>query len=257
MAYYNRKHLLYQTLRTIIQNTAPELKELFEVIIVDDGSDGDHILNSEELLKFNLNLQLVSIKKSEKQWVSNCVPTNIAFEHSQGEIIILQNPECLHAGYIIKCVLNELKENQYWAFGCYTANEEQTTKLQQLIDVSPKALVKALHPMNPQWYCHTYYRAAPYHFLATMYRKHFEEMGGFDERYAQGVAYEDDEFLLRLRRKGLDIAIIDNPFCIHQCHPNVNQNQPNGKLYTQRNRELFHNITCKEDTWKVNNNAIP
>ncbi|WP_435523778.1 glycosyltransferase family 2 protein [Chryseobacterium indoltheticum] len=43
-------------------------------------------------------------------------------------------------------------------------------------------------------------------------------MGGFDERFAKGIAFDDNEFLYRVNLKGLEVQIVEDPIVLHQNH---------------------------------------
>jgi hypothetical protein len=75
-------------------------------------------------------------------------------------------------------------------------------------------------------------------------------LGGFDESYAQGVGFDDDDLLFRIQQKGLEVHIVDSPFILHQNHydsdsfedqASVNPQllQKNQMLYITRRKEAF------------------
>ncbi len=68
---------------------------------------------------------------------------------------------------------------------------------------------------------------------------------GFDERYAHGIAYDDDEFLHRVVKSGLDVSIIDEPFVIHQWHESVNYNHLDANNLISKNLNLYNNFTLQ------------
>ena len=88
-----------------------------------------------------------------------------------------------------------------------------------------------------------------YHFCSAMTKEDLDDLGGFDMRYAQGVGYDDNDFIYRVRLKGMTTKIIDNPFVIHQYHPPFCGNQ--GFSPTQNNYTLFNNYTLRLKTHKV------
>ena len=72
------------------------------------------------------------------------------------------------------------------------------------------------------WYNHGIYRPCAFHFCSGITRKNLIELNGFDESYANGICYDDNEFLYRINLKGLKI-IFENDFkSIHQYHEKVN-----------------------------------
>lgn len=229
MAYYNRKPLLLKTLDFIKRSSIKD----YEIIIVDDGSSPEHKLNNID------DIKLIEIESKEKTWVNSCIPFNIGFKEAKGDIIIIQNPECLHFRDIMKHAIN-IKDNEYITYACYS------------LPINWDGIIRdknVTHDGDEGWYNHSIYRPVGYHFCSAITRKNLEELGGFDERFKDGIDYDDNEFLTRVKRKGLNIKIIDNPIVLHQFHYNPGY-RPKGKS----NKELYQQI-LKEDKIKVNENT--
>lgn len=211
MAYYNRKSLLLNTLNSI--------KGECEIIVVDDASDDEHQLRDIKGIK------LIEIKKEEKTWVNSCMAFNRGFNVASGDIIIIQNPECEHAGDIINYTLNNITDNNYLSFGCYSLPKTNNkTIINKCVSIEG----------DSGWYNHSIYRPYGYHFCSAITKKNLDELGGFDERFANGIDFEDNDILNRIKRKGLEVKIIDSPFVYHQYHYNSThfKNKPsNKKLY--------------------------
>ncbi len=102
------------------------------------------------------------------------------------------------------------------------------------------------------WFNHSKYRPAYYHFCAGITKRNLDLLGGFDERYAFGTAYEDDEFVQRIKRLGLRMMIIDDISVIHQWHVGFQYLYPNANENIARNKALFYNVTLKESRYKIN-----
>ena len=80
-----------------------------------------------------------------------------------------------------------------------------------------------------------------------------KKLNAFDERYAEGIAFDDDELLYTIRLLGLSIEFNDDDVVCHQHHNTIHNN--NSELIN-KNRLLFHNITRKENNILVNSNKI-
>ena len=74
-------------------------------------------------------------------------------------------------------------------------------------------------------------------------KKNLDELGGFDERYANGIGYDDDEFLRRVSQR-YNVKFIENPFTIHQYHYNIVNNYTieNASEKVQINKNIFHKM---------------
>jgi GT2 family glycosyltransferase len=241
MAYYNRKQLLINTLKSIEGNTS--YKD-FEIIIVDDASSEEHRIE-DVLTQFKMDIKLIRVDPETKTHINPCIPYNIGFKEAQGDIVVIQNPECFHLGDIISDVSN-LKHNEYKVYHCYSLPESETNKLSSG-SLELKMLNKgASFNGDHGWYCHGRFNPRPYHFCSAIHKKDLEDLGGFDERYANGKSYDDDEFATRIVRKGMDISFVSNPLVAHQWHYTSEESEVNS------NKDLFFEKTLKESGWKVN-----
>jgi GT2 family glycosyltransferase len=257
-SYYNRRPQFLKTLEVL--NKHPNKN--FEVIVVDDASDEEHRL--EDCLDFSFETTLIRIDPEHKTYRNPCVPFNIGFTHARGEKIIIQNPECLHAGDLITVAQN-IKENEYISFHCYSFDDGLTNQLLH-VDISSipfhdltaqlRASIFSLPQVScdqqyaPSWFNHVDIRPTKFHFASAILAKDLKDLGGFDERYALGVGWDDNEFRDRIIKKGMNVEF-SNEIVIHQWHGMGNyQASDSNKLYLQ-NQKLYENVTMKEKTWQI------
>ena len=249
-AYYNRKDLLENTIRSIV--SSQHYKEA-ELVVVDDGSDPHHRL--EDLVEESpLHMNLIRIEPEEKKYTNPCIPFNRGFKEARGEIVIIQNPECFHVGDIIGEVLKEITDDNYLSFAAYSLGEEETKGIATEKDI--ELFGEASRTGGGRgWYNHSIINPRPYHFLSAISRKNLEELGGFDERYAEGIGFDDDELLHRIKQKGLDVKIVDFPFVLHQWHYGEDSFEMKSIVENEKfrfNYNLYHDMTSKSKEWKVN-----
>lgn len=233
-AYYNRKDLLINTLESLKNS---EVKD-YEYIVVDDVSSTEHRI--EDLQILYPNLKVIRINKEDKWWNNPCVPFNIGFKEIKGDIVMIQNPECKHIGDVMKEAL-KITDNEYFSFACYSLDEDTTynKKPFEILNIA------ASRDGQLSWYNHSLYRPKGYHFCSVITKKNLEFLNGFDERYAYGLAYDDDEFIFRINKKGIQVKIIDYPFVAHQWHQSVNYSHLDATNLIQKNRNLLINHTMK------------
>lgn len=236
-AYFNRRDLLIKTLNSL-QNS--QIKN-FEYIVVDDASNDEHKID--DLSDIYSFLKVIRIEPSDKWWVNPCVPFNMGFKECKGDIVILQNPECKHIGDVLKKA-SEITDNEYYSFACYSLDEKNTYDKEDFEILN----VGASRDGQLSWYNHSIFRPKGYHFCSVITKKNLDELGGFDMDYADGIAYDDDEFLFRIRKKGIQVKIIDYPFVAHQWHQSVNYSHLDAKGLIERNKNLFFNKTTKQHT---------
>lgn len=94
-----------------------------------------------------------------------------------------------------------------------------------LLSTEPLTFLKTLPQRHVDgyvgWYNHSVYNPCEFHFCSAVSMVNIIKLGGFDERFANGIGYEDNEFLDRVNRLGLHKIINDDVSVIHQWHPKV------------------------------------
>lgn len=245
ITYFNRREQFLRTLRSIRYFGNPE------IIVVDDGSEEDQRLEDVE------GITLIRINKDDKKWANTCIPYNMGLARATGDIIIIQNAECVHTGNILSYCEVKLRPGVMFSFAAFSLDRDLPSGSMEIpiMGLAPMILREPLRTRTGHhgWYNHSKHRPCALHFCNAMYRSDMEMIGGFDERYAEGLAYEDDEILARIRRAGIEVIIIDNPFVIHQKHKRTDYSQATRAIY-MRNKNLYDNVTLKEDIIKPPHN---
>jgi GT2 family glycosyltransferase len=142
-------------------------------------------------------------------------PNNAGVKRATGEVIILQNPECMH-----------MSENLI---------ERLTNQVTDDSAVFCRALSLKQDGTADQWYCHGDYNARPFFFCGAIKRAWFETLRGFDEDFLH-YGYEDDDFAYRLTAAGVRFDFSDLEVW-HQWHVPGSGNM-SSDLYDAK-RKLF------------------
>lgn len=238
--YHNRKSQFITTLNTIkfqIENS--DLEDV-EVICVNHNSGEEN--NIDDLPKdFNF-LKVINLNTDTK---NPCIPYNVGFSNAVGDKIIIQNAECCHIGNIIQKTSERLKEDNYLSFACFstdlsTANliKSITTPCSESSFETIKNKVYSLPQTGPgflsnSWYNHSIFSPKNLHFTTAITKNNLDKLKGFDERYAIGMDYDDNDFIMRVNRLNLEIVNIDDPFSVHLHHSSSYTNFViNGKTYS-------------------------
>lgn len=260
-SYYNRKPQFINTLKTIQRSSQIDN---VEVIVVDDCSSPEHqLLDIPEQFPF---VKVITLKSEDRWYTNPCVPFNVGIKAATGDVIVLQNPECLHVGDILADVVNRINDNVYLTYGVYSINQEMTNNLYDLpydneyifsmikSQIAPMVNVNYVAEGQACWYNHSIHRPAAYHFVSAISKTNMDRINGFDERYSNGIGFDDDEILYRIKLLGLDVQIHDEPFAIHQWHYSENnffaKSWDVGAALNQ-NRRIFETITKVENKYYV------
>ncbi len=236
MGYYNRKSLLVPTLASI--QKSGYVGDI-ELCICDDGSDEENRLSEaflREKVSKRIAIKLDVVQHNEKKWINPCIPYNRALKLAAGDILLIQNPECMHKGDVISYVASRLTYDLWMSFACFGLDEESSEKVLQ-----PDKFDRSI---GGAWYNHSVHRPAGYHFCAAIYKTDFDRVGGFDESYKDGIGYDDDDLLFRLKREGVEIQCLDEtvPFVFHLYHPSQYNASGNAALIL-RNKKIYEKRT--------------
>lgn len=242
MTYFNRRSQLLKTLATIRY-----FGHNPKIIVVDDAST--------ERIDDIKGIEVIRIEPKDKWWVNPCVAYNIGFSHATSEIVIIQNPECAYTGDIVGYVLRNLERNDWMSFAAYSIDYTLNFTYDNVPLLRGRILKEPQHHQHNHvgWYNHSKHRPIGFHFCAAIFRKDLERLGGFDERYANGIAFDDDDLILRIKRAGMNVRIVDDPFVIHQKH----ERTPYGRMRDKYNinKVVYHQQSLKETFVKAPSNG--
>ncbi len=260
--YYNRKPLLQKTLQSI---SLSKIKD-YEVIIIDDASEDEHQLG--DIDKCGMNVLIHRIDFDDKWYSNPCIPFNIGMSLCSGDSIILQSPECMHLGDILDLSEQELSDGIMLNLACYALSEKRTAEvlLWDLLNMSPEGLYNksiefinqwpwvdgATYSEDGWWFNHEVINPLYYHFCSILTRNDLDALNGFDERYAEGNGFDDNEILERVRRRGIHIKYFDNPFVFHLNHYSYNNN----RIVKKDNRAIYYCNTMQEKGYRANFDKI-
>lgn len=231
--YFNRVDQLRLTLKTIAFSS---YKNSIEVIIMDDSIEENQ--KARQIVKeFDLNIRLFEICVDVRWWVNPCHSFNIGFREAKGDIVILNQAECFHIGDIVKHVVENLNSSNYLVYPCFFGD---FTHIEKLWKRSGKLLLSDIGKLAElipfdrdswnlfkkqerwgKWYQHPEIKPKSLNFLSAMFKQNLlEEFGGFDERYATGIGWDDCEFIERVKKSPIKIVPIhpEECLCVHQQH---------------------------------------
>lgn len=241
--HFNRRHLLLNTIDSIKKSS---LISDCEIIITDDASDDDHKIDDINILYPDLDIKLFTFTKEEKWWSCPVIPINKGLAESSGDIIILQGAECYHNGDIISDVDKRIKPNDYLVYSTFALSKSDAPGNQESCDHAEKCTngdYDSFYVNNGRaWYQHSVYRNEGFNFCCAIYREDLIDLGGFDERYAHGVYYGDNDFILRVKRKGMNVISVDSPFIFHQYHDTIHHVIPEPRTIQICDDILFNSI---------------
>ena len=154
---------------------------------------------------------------------------------------------------------DNVNDSNYISMSVYAISEELNGELELHCKHNTLGEFFSSLPQQPYhgdytigWYNHSKYRAVHYHFCSAITKLNMDKLNGFDERYALGVGFDDNELIVRIGRLGLKKSINDNISAIHQFHPYVCHKIQNAGEFLAKNRNLLNSVTKKEITYRAN-----
>jgi len=196
----NRSEQVYYTFKTIEKASFKNI----HIILVED-SDVDPIIHS-MINGFAFYIDLVVIRKENKNWINPLVNYNIGFKFIKGSKVIIQNSEVCHIDDVIGWVSKYITDNNYYSFDVKAINSFESNreiyKINNLtIDIYSK---EHLFRLDEPWY-HGRNNITNYHFLTAMTKTTFDLIKNFSYDYTFGINYDDNDFLLKIKSKNINI----------------------------------------------------
>jgi len=250
LTYYNRPDQLRHTIRSLQAFGGQNLPDV-QLVVVDDASIPQ--LSARMVLdQIALPVTLIELSQEEKTWTNPSVPYNRGFAAATGEIVLIQNSESLHMGNLLNVIRSQVNDQTYHVFPCYSSTQLQFQQMIQCWDASDicwhSQITHILEPLqDDQWHHHPIHLPTWYHFASAMTRNTLNKLGGFDERFANGYCFDDNNFLFRIRQMGLHIPAIypNQGYVVHQWHPK-NPGIHGGCALWEINRKLHNEIQAGE-----------
>lgn len=244
--YYNRKRLLVNTLRSIEYYSRGMT---IEIIIVDDGSEQK--IDDISTLFSTLNIILITLTKEVPGWRAPAIAYNTGFNIVKGDVILLNSCDCVHGGNILKYVEQNMYDKNYLCFATLAGTEQLTDFFDsaQWDDTTAYTATRQYGFQNGWWRAHKTNRIL-IPFCASIFRSDLEKLNGYDERFANGIGYDDCDFIDRVYNLGLNMVLVDEPYCIHQYHELV-------QYTNERNKAFLARLTREEpNRIKAPNNKV-
>jgi O-antigen biosynthesis protein len=215
-----------------------------EIIVVDNGSDAE----TRERIARIPDLRVI--------W--NAVNTGFAFGCNQGmaaargtHVVLLNNDVIVTAGWLEALIA--VQQNNP-AVGCSAPRTNSIAGPQQ-VDAVPYHDLAGLPAYAAararEWRGRWTRQARVVGFCMCINRRVIGEIGGLDPRYGTGN-FEDDDYCMRMRAAGYDIAVCEDAFIHHFGSATFKRNAVDYRATIEHNKEIFAarwNVTYAGDAY--------
>lgn len=148
---------------------------------------------------------------------------NQAARMATGRFLVLQPPEVISVADVLAGFDQEFNADPY----CY------------VVASCESHYADGTHHM---WYQHSKKRDRRLNFCTAILADQFWQIGGFDDEFGYGVAYDDDDFLYKIRKAEIREVPRDDLLTIHQWHEKTPALRSDlRRKLVQKNRTLFMN----------------
>lgn len=211
MAYHKRPDHLKNTIESY-QHFYKNLD--YELVVIEDTPSDAGKECAKVLERSGLKYKHVVVDRGHKEYRNPGVLYNQGVELADGEYIHLTNPENLHCGPILTHCLDHITSDNYIVYGCRTL---------RLLPVSFEHALANIDGMTNWdeawgWYQHSVIYNRLLHFAAVISKELYIKIGGFDPRFDDGVGFEDNDFIRRIKQLNIPVLTFDEPFAAHQSH---------------------------------------
>jgi hypothetical protein len=198
----NRSKQTYFTLQSMLKSKCKNI----QIIIVDD-SDIDPI-NINILKNYPYYIDLIVIKRENKNWINPVVNYNIGFKFIKGDNIVIQNAEVCHVGDPLHYIYTEMKENNYYVFDVISSSSFENNEEIYKSDITNIDIYN--NPYFGIWYQNTVHSNRNFHFFTSLKLETFNLIKEFSYDYALGIDYDDNDFVLKIDSKFINIINLPN-----------------------------------------------
>lgn len=230
MPYYRRATQLHNTFVSFEHHYAD--RHDYEIVLVIDKKNDDEV--NDVLIAWRGCLPVTSILCQVDGYSNPSPMFNLGVRNSTGEYIVLTNPECLHQNNVLAGLDQEFEQDQ----GLYVM-----CACQSLVKCAGR--VDRFDDLKGQfhmWYQHSQHNNRCLHFCSALSRLNYNLIEGFDEAYAHGIAYDDDDFREKIKAAKIEIVLADTLLVSHQEHTRQHQILQRGdyKQRLNRNQKLYY-----------------
>jgi len=257
MPYLDRATLLHNSLLSFSYWYSD--RDDWEVIIVKDSKCSKEDKLSEVVAAWRqrgIDIRIVEQKADDCYGPSKLFNQGVA--ECQGQYVILTSPEVFHNSDILEGLDLAFDDdpNQYVVCACQSLGR---------VRVGMETEIKRYNQLRGQfkeWFQHSIHRPAKYHFCSALKKELYLKAGGFDEDYALGFCFDDDDFRDSIIEVGITLSQRDDLLTSHQWH--VHCNVPDKKVRWDRNLKLYeskhgtyHSITMSSPPAKLAPAIVP
>lgn len=185
----------------------------YEVIVIEDYKNTIdthcHMQLTDIISDFSASIKIVHIQAPDFKTYNPCKAFNYGVNSATGEYLVITNPECMHTVDILNGFDSEFTTNSevYVLCSCQASTCNLISK-----DFSKLIVIPII------WYQHTKHCNNQLHFCAALKKDNYLKIGGFDENFAKGCEFDDNDFKDKIHYYKIPMIFRDDLVVAHIEH---------------------------------------
>jgi len=236
LPYYQRVEQFTRTLASFAHHYHD--RRDYEIILVIDSKNDDAVLDM--LPGFNDMVPLAYVQQTppRESCHSPVLSFNQAARLAHGTYLVISNPEGFHKSNILSGLDHEFEQHHDCYVVCACESGVKCTM--------PDGFESFTY-QHHMWYQHGVLNNRRLHFCTALPAATYHRIGGFDERFAEGIGYDDDDFRDRIEAAGVPFVLRDDLLTVHQDHSRAHQVIPKAEYrrLLEHNKRLYA-ANCKQ-----------
>lgn len=205
-------------------------KDDFEIIVVDDAErQSFEEICIDNNLKYGINFQYIRFDKNKNKIIPKTfipvLSNNIGIKQSRGEVIVITGPETLQNSKNLETSLTAISRKECLYGLVFKADLASSKYIEEFWeDIKNSQLIEILQIPGAQAECLTRPPHPPaYAYFIAVKKQHAIDIGGFDEKFLNGLCGEDDDFANRMRMFGVIPTFEHKILGLHQNHSSIDK----------------------------------
>ncbi len=219
LPYYRRADHLHNTLLSYRHYLSG--RSDYEIVLIEDRANAENVDDSSALiavLSTFKDLPIRHLVSRHPNQLNPCRSRNEAWDESRGKIICQSNPECFlkcdPLAYLDKHFIKApFRNDLYVVAACEDVKFDGRAKKYEDLKSAEFLL----------WFDHPKESRRLLHWFSAMTSEAYDKIGGFTDCYGDWNGYDDNDFLQKVRQKGMNIINTVDFLVAHIDHPRTHQ----------------------------------
>ena len=239
MPYHKRADQLQSTLKSFLLLYGD--RKDFEIIIAEDWKNNEHQPEHRKLMDivslYEKFFPITYFIADSQNGCNSASMYNECAEVAQGQYFIITNPEGMHRNNILAGLDEEFGKDPSVYVICSSLSVRRSR-----LSLEEAQTIKGV------WYQHSVHRNIQCHFCSCISAERYKEIGGFDEEYSKGFAFEDDDFRNKIISNRIPIVYRDDLVSLHLHH---DKSKPKFYVDLHRINKQYYETKWGKDAFKA------